>query len=171
MTTTPYITPYTRADLVRACRAMPGGRFVLDRERARSFVRVVFGLRRKLPRVGASLYVSTCDGGPDLIIESGPGGVITCRLAPDAAPVALQWEIVEARTWVRDDGATASIYGAAPWLTEAERPRWTLRADGWTVRNPHTGEVGACRPPVATREAAEALAAQLGTPSRIGIGD
>jgi len=82
-----------------------------------------------------------------------------------------KYEVVASQVWIRDDGARASVYGAQPWTSEAERPRWRVVQEGWTVRNPLTGEVGVGRPPCATRELAEALAERLGRPSAIGIGD
>jgi hypothetical protein len=82
----------------------------------------------------------------------------------------MRYEVVESKLWVRDDGRTASPYGANPWTSDAERPRWTLQVKGWTVRNPHTGEVGVGRTPWANREDAERFAAEH-RPSRIGIGD
>jgi hypothetical protein len=72
---------------------------------------------------------------------------------------------------VRDDGATASVYGAVPWVSDAEKPRWSLVLKGFTVRNPLTGQVGVGRPPEATEQLAQALAKRLGRPSKICIGD
>jgi hypothetical protein len=81
------------------------------------------------------------------------------------------YEVVPARLWVRDDGATASIYGAVPWVSEVEKARWAIVLKGFTVRNPLTGQVGVGRPPEATVELAQALAKRLGRPSNICIGD
>ena len=88
-----------------------------------------------------------------------------------AAPAAPAFEVIPSRVWKRDDGRSASIYGAVPWLSDAERPRWAMVATGWTVRNPITGQVGVGRPACATEAEALALAARLGRPSSIGIGD
>ena len=82
----------------------------------------------------------------------------------------MRFEIIEARQYRHTSGRTASIYGAAPWTNPADAPNWTVETRGWTVRNPFTGEVGACRPPFATRSEAEAFASRV-TPSRIGYGD
>lgn len=84
--------------------------------------------------------------------------------------MTARYEVIEARHWAHTSGRRASLYGAAPWTSEADRPNWSVVAAGWTVRNPYTGQVGACRAPFATREEAEAFAARL-TPSRIGYGD
>jgi hypothetical protein len=82
----------------------------------------------------------------------------------------MSYEVIESRQWRHTSGRTASIYGAAPWTAESDKPNWEVVSRGWTVRNPHTGQVGACRQPWATREEAEAWAADK-TPSRIGYGD
>jgi hypothetical protein len=84
--------------------------------------------------------------------------------------MALRYEVVPACRWRSTDGRTASVYGAVPWTSEAERPLWSVERTGWTVRNPITLETGIGRAPCATREEAEALALKLGRPSPIGIG-
>ena len=88
-----------------------------------------------------------------------------------AAPAAPAFEVIPSRAWVRDDGRSASIYGAVPWVADAERPRWSIVSKGWTVRNPLTGQVGIGRPACLTHAEAVELAARLGRPSSIGIGD
>lgn len=80
------------------------------------------------------------------------------------------FEVIESRAWVHTSGRRASIYGAAPWTHPGDAPNWSVQSQGWTVRNPHTGEVGACRKPFATKQEAEAFAAAH-VPSRIGYGD
>lgn len=82
----------------------------------------------------------------------------------------MRYEVIPAKVWKRDDGKSASVYGSVPWRDGIEAKRWATVEVGWTVRNPHNGEVGACRPPWKTKEEAEAWAAQT-VPSRIGIGD
>ncbi len=82
----------------------------------------------------------------------------------------MQYEVIPSRRLRHVSGRTASIYGAAPWVSEADRANWTLETVGWTVRNSHTGEIGACRKPWATREEAEAFAAKF-VPPRISYGD
>jgi hypothetical protein len=52
-----------------------------------------------------------------------------------------------------------------------DKADWTTKQEGWTVRNPNTGQVGIGRPPCATFQEAEALAKRLGRPSSIGLGD
>lgn len=82
-----------------------------------------------------------------------------------------KYEVIESRSWVSNSGRRVSIYGAAPWHSDAQRDAegWRLVANGYTLRNPYTGEVGLCRPPFATREEAETWAQKL-TPSRIAFG-
>lgn len=43
-------------------------------------------------------------------------------------------EIIQCRFWRRDDGARASVFGAVPWTSDAERPRWQIVTDGYTLR-------------------------------------
>lgn len=71
-------------------------------------------------------------------------------------------EVIEARRWKHTGnaanpatGRTASVGGAAPWLSENDRSAWTLEVTGYTIRHPD-GSTGLGRPPFATREAAQA---------------
>jgi len=68
-----------------------------------------------------------------------------------------KYEVIESRVWQSASGRKVSIYGALPWRSEAERlaDGWQIVSQGWTVRNPHTGEVGICRVPWKTREEAQ----------------
>ena len=70
----------------------------------------------------------------------------------------MKFEVIESRAWVHTSGRTASVYGACPWVAESDRANWSVVSRGWTVRNPFTGEVGACRKPFATQAEAEAFA-------------
>lgn len=83
-----------------------------------------------------------------------------------------KFEVIESRHYVSDSGKAASIYGAAPWFTESQRisEGWKTVSRGWTVRNPFTGEVGACRKPWPTKEEAQAFADKV-APCRTRIGD
>lgn len=67
------------------------------------------------------------------------------------------YSVVEAVSWQRDDGRTASIYGACPWMSERERPRWKTVSQGWTVQDARNGTVGCGRVPWKTREEAQAV--------------
>ena len=82
----------------------------------------------------------------------------------------MRYEVIESKAWVHTSGRRASIYGAAPWTAESDRANWQIVSQGWTVRNPHNGQVGACRQPFATRDEAQAFADRV-TPSRICYGD
>lgn len=72
-----------------------------------------------------------------------------------------RYQPVPYRYWLRDDGRRASIWGAAPWTSAAERPRWTLTDGGWTIRDNHTNTEGLGRPPFATEQEAAAHCARL----------
>lgn len=82
----------------------------------------------------------------------------------------MKYEVIPAMLYRRDDGRTASPYGASPWTSEAEKARWTLEQCGWTVRNPHTGIIGVGRLPWATQGAAE-MFAEDHAPPRSSPGD
>lgn len=61
-----------------------------------------------------------------------------------------RWEGMPYRVYVRDDGKRASIHGAVPWTSEAEKSRWNMETYGWTVYDSHTGTYGIGRPPFKT---------------------
>lgn len=63
---------------------------------------------------------------------------------------------IESQVWRRDDGRTASPFGACPWTTESERPRWALVSRGWTTLDTRDGTTGHGHGSLPTRE--EALA-------------
>ena len=83
-----------------------------------------------------------------------------------------RYEVIESRVWVNKFGRVVSIHGAVPWLSETQKTgeEWRVKANGWTVYNPHNGQIGVCRPPWKTREEAEAFAAN-NIPPKSGIGD
>ena len=60
------------------------------------------------------------------------------------------YEIIESKQWQCTDGRTASIYGACPYVSDADKANWTIKAVGFTVRNMKTGTVGIGRKPFAT---------------------
>lgn len=62
---------------------------------------------------------------------------------------------IPARRYRHTSGRTASIYGSAPWLSEAERAAWTVEVVGWTVAHPD-GTNGLGRVPFATEAEAQA---------------
>jgi hypothetical protein len=67
-----------------------------------------------------------------------------------------RYEVIESKSWLRDDGRTASIYGAVPWTTSSEEPRWKMVTRGFTVRDNVRNTVGIGRQPWATRAEAQA---------------
>lgn len=70
-----------------------------------------------------------------------------------------RYEVIESKTWKRDDGATASIYGAVPWTSSSEEKRWKIVPRGFTVRDNVSGTVGIGKQPWATRAEAQAWVA------------
>lgn len=72
------------------------------------------------------------------------------------------FEVIPHRFWRRDDGRTASPYGALPyWHTDtAEKARWTLVTDGYTTSNPD-GTIGLSCIRDRSFEAVSALVAKL----------
>lgn len=68
----------------------------------------------------------------------------------------VRYEVIESKHWVRDDGRTASIYGAVPWVSPSEEKRWKIVPRGYTVRDNERGTVGIGRQPWATRAEAQA---------------
>lgn len=83
----------------------------------------------------------------------------------------MRYEVIEARHWVNKiTGKTASIYGAAPYHHDSDKMNWEVVANGWTVYNPLTGQVGTGRKPFETKDEAEAFANKF-VPSRVAYGD
>ena len=66
-------------------------------------------------------------------------------------------EVIPSRVWVNaTTGATASLYGAVPWTSDAEKTSWEIQARGFTWRLSN-GTIGLGRQPTATREEAETV--------------
>jgi hypothetical protein len=66
-----------------------------------------------------------------------------------------RYEVIESKAWKRDDGKTASIYGAVPWVAPSEEKRWKMITRGYTVRDNERGTVGIGRQPWQTRAEAQ----------------
>jgi hypothetical protein len=64
-------------------------------------------------------------------------------------------KVIEARVWKHSSGRTASVHGAVPWTTEAEKLEWSMQTVGYTIQHPD-GTVGLGRKPFATKTEAEA---------------
>ena len=71
-------------------------------------------------------------------------------------------EVIEAKHWRHTSGRTASIYGAVPYYTDAQRGEWAIETKGFTWRMSN-GTVGLLRPAAKTRAEAEAVAAKINT--------
>lgn len=67
-----------------------------------------------------------------------------------------RFDVIESKVWKRDDGRTASIYGAVPWTSPNEEKRWKIVTRGYTVRDNDRGTVGIGRQPWTTRAEAQA---------------
>jgi len=80
------------------------------------------------------------------------------------------YQVIPSKVWKHVSGKTASIYGAVPYHTEEQKAQWEIVTVGYTVKNPHTGQIGIGRPAWKTIEEAQAFA-DTHTPSRICIGD
>lgn len=68
--------------------------------------------------------------------------------------------VIPSRRWRHSSGRTASLYGASPWTSQADRANWQIEESGFTIQNPD-GTIGCGKPPSATREEAQALADRL----------
>lgn len=64
--------------------------------------------------------------------------------------------VIESKCYRHISGRTASIYGAAPWTSQADKPNWTLETRGWTWEMDN-GTIGLGRVPAKTKEEAEAF--------------
>ena len=71
------------------------------------------------------------------------------------------YEATPSRIWRRDDGRTASPYGACPWTSKTEAARWKIEQVGWTVRDNSTGTIGLGRVPFKTEQEAQEMASRL----------
>ena len=68
------------------------------------------------------------------------------------------WSVVEYAVWKHVSGKRASIHGAVPYLSAADKTNWEVVKDGFTLYNSHSNTYGCGRPPCKTREEAQALA-------------
>lgn len=90
-----------------------------------------------------------------------------------------RYRVIESKRWVNKmTGATASIYGASPWVRASDKPNWSVETVGWTVEDTKEGTVGIGRPPWKSKSEAqrwadeenERLAALAATYSRRSAG-
>lgn len=66
-------------------------------------------------------------------------------------------KVIPSRRWRnRVTGATASIYGAAPYVSDADKADWEVETAGFTIQW-DDGTVGNGRPPYATEAEAQAV--------------
>lgn len=73
-----------------------------------------------------------------------------------------RYEAIESKVWKNArTGATASIYGAVPYDTNAEAEGWAIVPVGFTIRDNVRGTVGIGRKPFDTMAEAEQVAADM----------
>jgi hypothetical protein len=64
-------------------------------------------------------------------------------------------KVIEAKAWVHiPSGRKASLYGACPWRTEAEKANWRIEVFGFTVQHPD-GTIGIGLVPFPDRKQAQ----------------
>jgi hypothetical protein len=67
-----------------------------------------------------------------------------------------RYRVIESKRWVNKmTGATASVYGAVPWSSGADKPNWSVETVGWTVEDMKNGTVGIGRPPWKSKSEAQ----------------
>ncbi len=65
-------------------------------------------------------------------------------------------QVIPARRWTNIlTGATASVHGAVPYLSDAQKDDWVIKTVGYSIQN-DDGTIGQGRPPYPTQEAAQA---------------
>ena len=57
--------------------------------------------------------------------------------------------VIPSRRWKHTSGATASLYGAVPWVAKDDKPNWIVETVGWTWEH-DDGRIGLCRIPAKT---------------------
>lgn len=70
-------------------------------------------------------------------------------------------EVVESQIWRHTSGRTASIYGAVPYTSEADRQNWKIEIVGFTWYDTRTNTYGLGRRPAKTREEAQEVADKI----------
>jgi len=76
-----------------------------------------------------------------------------------------QLNVIPARHWVNSKtGVKASIYGACPWTSAADKANWEKVTTGYTwerIDSDGSVTIGLCRTPAATKTEAEEIAAMV----------
>jgi len=68
----------------------------------------------------------------------------------------IRYSVIAHTHWQRDDGLRASIHGAVPYTSDADKARWKMVTRGFTVYDHHSNTYGCGRKPWETREEAQA---------------
>jgi hypothetical protein len=62
-----------------------------------------------------------------------------------------RFQLEVAKRWVNTDGRTASIYGACPYVSDADKANWSIVSVGFTIRDNRTNTVGMGHKPYESR--------------------
>lgn len=65
-------------------------------------------------------------------------------------------KVIPSRRWQHVSGRTASVYGAVPYVSDADKADWEIVTVGYSIQN-DDGTVGQGRPPYATEAEAQAV--------------
>ena len=53
-----------------------------------------------------------------------------------------RYEAIERKYWINSEtGQKVSIYGAVPYISEAEKAQWKVETNGWVYRDNKTNQV------------------------------
>lgn len=84
--------------------------------------------------------------------RTADGASLLVRKSVDAP----HYEVIESRRWINAvTGATASLYGSAPYVSESDKANWHIETVGYTIRDNKRGTIGIGRKPFATKEQAQ----------------
>lgn len=73
-------------------------------------------------------------------------------------------QVIPAKRWQHTNGSTASLYGAVPWTSQADKPNWQIVTIGYTwqvVDGRGSVTIGLGKMPVKTLEEATAIAVRF----------
>jgi hypothetical protein len=74
-----------------------------------------------------------------------------------------RFQLETAKRWVNTDGRTASIYGACPYVSDADKANWSIVEVGYTIRDNKTNTVGMGRTPYQSKYDAALIVSNLNT--------
>lgn len=68
-----------------------------------------------------------------------------------------RFSVFPSRHWVHTSGRTASLFGAVPYVRDAESEGWSIKDAGFTIYDSLNNTYGCGRPPFKTAQEAQAL--------------